>query len=320
VAESLRSLAEGQAGKEVTAEIREGNAAVARRLDEVAAVLEGQGASVHRVRAYRTASDVVRRLDRSVADILREEGLEGLDRLPSIGPVISRAIRSIVATGRLPILDRLRGEMDPERLLASVPGIGRRLAIRLHEDLGIATLEDLEAAAESGRLASAGGFGCKRVSGIVDTLASRLGHVRMPAGASETAAPVAELLDVDAEYRRCAASGDLPRITPRRFNPGREAWLPILHTERLGRHYTALFSNTARAHRLGRTRDWVVLFHDGPQGEQRETVVTAWQGPWRGRRIVRGREEECEKLYRRRPEAGMEHFLRDVSRERTPLP
>jgi len=279
-----------------TARIREGNAAVARRLEEVAGVLEEQGASVHRVRAYRTAADVVRRLDRSVADILKEQGVDGLERLPGIGPVLSRAIRSIVTTGRLPILERLRGEMDPERLLASVPGIGRKLAIRLHEDLGIATLEDLETAAESGRLASAAGFGRKRIAGILDTLASRLGRVRVPPVAAAAMPPVEELLDVDAEYRRRAAAKDLPRITPRRFNPRREAWLPILHTERSGRHYTAVFSNTARAHRLGRTGDWVVLFHDGPDGEQRETVVTAWQGPLRGRRIVRGREEECEKL------------------------
>ncbi|HSP95284.1 MAG TPA: helix-hairpin-helix domain-containing protein [Thermoanaerobaculia bacterium] len=276
---------------------REGNAAVARRLDEVADILEQQGASVHRVRAYRAAADRLRRLDRQAADILREEGLDGLDRLPDIGPVIARAIRSIVVTGRLPILERLRGEMDPERLFASVPGVGPRLAARLHDQYGIATLEDLEAAAESGRLAAIAGFGRKRIAGIRDTLASRLSRVRLPAGAPAQEVPAAELLDVAAEYLRRSAAGDLPLIAPRRFNPEREAWLPVLHTERGGRHYTALFSNTERAHRLGRTREWVVLFHDGPGGEHRDTVVTERQGPLRGRRVVRGREEECARLY-----------------------
>jgi DNA polymerase (family X) len=52
------------------------------------------------------------------------------------------------------------------------------------------------------------------------------------------------LLDVDSEYLRKARDGELPIITPRRFNPARAAWLPILHTERGGHHYTALFSNT----------------------------------------------------------------------------
>ena len=79
---------------------------------------------------------------------------------------------------------------------------------------------------------------------------------------------------------------------PRPFNPRHEAWLPILHTERNGRRYTALFSNTERAHRLGRTRDWVVLYFDDPRGKHQCTVVTECQAPLRGRRVVRGREME----------------------------
>lgn len=283
---------------------RRNNAAAARRLDEVAGLLEQQGANVHRVRAYRAAAQRLRDLEVPAAEILREEGLEGLERLPDIGPVIARAIRSMVTTGRLPILDRLRGEMDPERLLASVPGIGSRLAARLHDRNGIATLEDLEAAAESGRLAAIAGFGEKRLAGIRDTLATRLARIRVPAGAPAEPVPVSELLDVDAEYLRRSTDGDLPRIAPRRFNPEGKAWLPVLHTERGGRHYTALYSNTERAHRLGRTSDWVVLFHDGPEGESRQTVVTERQGPLRGRRIVRGREEECARFYAERPLGG----------------
>jgi hypothetical protein len=108
---------------------------------------------------------------------------------------------------------------------------------------------------------------------------------------------VEELLDVDREYREKAEAGVLPRVAPRRFNPRREAWLPILHTYRDDQHYTALYSNTPRAHRLGTTRDWVVLYGDGqPQGQW--TVITARHGPLRGRRIVRGREAECTRHYR----------------------
>jgi putative hydrolase len=98
---------------------------------------------------------------------------------------------------------------------------------------------------------------------------------------------------VDREYRSRAGAGELPMIAPRRFNPRREAWLPILHTERGPRHYTALFSNTARAHALGRTRDWVVIYADGALGERQWTVVTALSGVLRGQRVVRGREREC---------------------------
>jgi hypothetical protein len=237
-----------------------------------------------------------------VARILHDEGLEGLDRLPDIGPVISRAIQSLVVTGRLPMLERLRGEMEPDRLLTSVPGIGRELDARLHRELNISTLEDLEAAAHSGRLAAVEGFGAKRVAGILDTLASRINRAYFPRLATNDA-PVSELLDVDAEYRRRAAAGELKRIAPRRFNPNREAWLPILHTRRGDREFTALYSNTARAHELGRTGDWAVITHDGPGGEKQETVVTVRGGSLAGERVVRGREGECARFYAE-PERG----------------
>ena len=105
---------------------------------------------------------------------------------------------------------------------------------------------------------------------------------------------MATLLDVDREYRAGAHTGALPTIAPRRFNPRNEAWLPVLHTRRGDWHFTALYSNTARAHELGRTRDWVVLyFHDEDHAERQRTVVTEQRGPLRGRRVVRGREKEC---------------------------
>jgi DNA polymerase (family X) len=273
-----------------------GNEVVARRLEEVARILEIQNADGYRVRAWRAGASRVRGLDRSVARILHEEGIEGLERLPDIGPVMSRAIQSIVVTGRLSMLERLRGEMEPDRLLASVPGIGRELARRLHHELDISTLEDLEAAAHSGRLAAVEGFGTKRVAGILDTLASRLNRASFPRPATNDA-PVSELLDVDAEYRRRAAAGDLKRISPRRFNPKHEAWLPVLHTRRGDREFTALYSNTARAHEVGRTGDWVVIYHDGPGGESRATVVTVRGGALAGERVVRGREAECARFY-----------------------
>jgi DNA polymerase (family 10) len=76
------------------------------------------------------------------------------------------------------------------------------------------------------------------------------------------------------------------------LNPDHEAWLPIYHVEKSGWHFTALFSNTARAHELGTTRDWVVIYHDRDGDEDQCTVVTERGGPLKGRRVVRGRESE----------------------------
>ena len=268
------------------------NSAIAQRLAEVAVLLAAQDASAFRVAAYRNAAEVVRGLPEPVGAILDRSGLEGLDRLPGIGPTIARAIRDLVETGRLPMLERLRGESDAVALLASVPGIGRGLAERLHHEHGINTLEDLEAAAQDGRLGRVPLFGEKRLQGVREALAARLGHVPRSLPQSEPP-PVEEVLDVDREYRRRAAEGSLKLIAPRRFNPRHAAWLPVLHTVRADRHYTALYSNTARAHDLGRTRDWVVIYVDGGHGERQYTVVTATRGALEEKRVVRGREGEC---------------------------
>jgi len=94
-------------------------------------------------------------------------------------------------------------------------------------------------------------------------------------------------------YRK-AADGSLRTIAPKRFNPSGEAWLPVPHAQRGEWHFTALYSNTARAHELGRTRDWVVIYYyDGDHVEGQCTVVTESRGALAGKRVVRGREEEC---------------------------
>jgi len=277
------------------------NDAVANRLGEIAGLLDFQAANPFRVRAYRRAAATVRQLAVPASHILALQGTEGLDALPGIGPRLARTIRDMLVHGYSPILERLRGETDPIRLFGSLPGIGDRLATRLHDELGLETLEQLESAAHDGRLQNAG-FGPKRLAGVRNALAARLERKEKdgrPEGAQEPA--VEELLDIDREYREKAQAGELRLITPKRFNPERVAWLPVLHTERGPRHYTALFSNTARAHRLGRTRDWVVLYcDDGPRAHQ-WTIITSAFGLLRGRRIVRGREQECAAFYGREP-------------------
>jgi DNA polymerase (family X) len=105
------------------------------------------------------------------------------------------------------------------------------------------------------------------------------------------------LLDVDREYREKAVAGQLIKITPKRFNPKGEAW-PLLHTVRESWQFTALYSNTARAHQLGRVTDWVVIFfHKDSRAEGQRTIVTGAPGEAARRRIVRGREPEYLRYY-----------------------
>jgi DNA polymerase (family X) len=275
------------------------NRRVAGALRELADLFELQGANPFRVTAYRRAADTVERLDRDVGEILEREGFVGLTDLPNIGQGIAGAIREMVATGHWGQLDRLRGTVDPVRLFQSLPGIGPHLAGRIHDTLKVDTLEDLEIAAHDGRLESVPGVGPRRAALIRAEIAALLGRRPRPHVEPERHAPgVDVLLDVDREYREKAAKGRLPLIAPRRFNPERKAWLPVLHAQRGRWSFTALFSNTARAHELGKTHDWVVLyFYDDHHREEQHTVVTETRGPLAGQRVVRGREAECRAHY-----------------------
>src|SRR5512146_550313 len=143
------------------------NRDIAQKLREVALLLDEQGANRFRVQAYRTAADTLERLEVPVSQIAEQQGTDGLQALPGIGVSLARSIHTLVVTGRLPMLDRLRGSMDPVSLLASIPGIGPTLATRLHDDLGIDTLEQLEMAAHDGRLTEIEGIGPKKLQGII---------------------------------------------------------------------------------------------------------------------------------------------------------
>ena len=287
------------------------NEEVAVRLDAVADVLEAQEANPFRVQAYRNAANTLRNLARPAYEILVAEGEAGLRSFVGIGESLAHSIAQLVYAGRLDLLDQLRGETRPERVLATVPGIGPKLAGLIHEQLEIDTLADLSAAAYDGRLAQISGFGPRRLRAVRESLAGRLQprfQARAQSGvqaratnrALEDQPTVAELLDIDREYREQAKQDKLPCIAPRRYNPTGAAWLPVLHTQRGGTHFTALYSNTARAHELGATHDWVVIYCDENDDNSQWTVVTARYGALQRKRVVRGREKECQEYYARK--------------------
>jgi DNA polymerase (family X) len=278
------------------------NRQVAEALEEVAQLLKGQAANPFRIAAYRAAAGTLRSLNRPVADIVESEGQDGLRSLPGIGVSLAHSIEELVRTGRLELLGRLRDQQQADNELTSLPGVGDELADRIRQTLGINTLEELEGAAYDGRLGAVPGIGCKRIRAIRESLSLRLGRgpevVRSRRVPPPDEPSVGELLEVDRLYRQRAATGRLPRTAPHRFNPTGAAWLPILHLERGGRHYTAMFSNSAKAHEEQHLHDWVVIYRDDDKGYGQWTVITSRFGPLRGRRIVRGREVECREHYR----------------------
>lgn len=284
---------------------RPANDEVAAVLDRIADLLATQG-DVFRVRAYRTAAESVRTASVAVSDLVRTGGAPAVEALPGVGKSIGALLCEYVETGGVGLLSRLDGHVSPEDLFMTIPGIGEELAARIHDELGVETLEQLELAAHTGQLERVKGFGPRRARAVQEVLGERLGRsTRARAHRfrsremqhAEKSPSVAALLSADAEYQARAESGDLKRIAPRRFNPTGEAWLPVLHTHRDGWSITALYSNTWRAHQLRMTDDWVVLFAERDGHELQFTVVTETHGPLFGRRVVRGRERECHRHY-----------------------
>jgi hypothetical protein len=285
------------------------NQDIADVLGRISDLLEAQDADRYRVNAYRRAAKVILDLTQSAAGMAASDDNQKLEDLPNIGKSIAGTIRQYVRSGRNGLLERLEGQIAPEDLLTTVPGIGEALAWRIHTELDIVTLEELELAAHDGRLEEVEGIGRRRAEAIRDSVGAilirssrrrakrmrrfeRTGESTGP-GSSAVTPSVGAILEIDAEYRQRAGAGKLKTIAPRRFNPEGRSWLPIMHADREGWHFTTLFSNTARAHELKRTRDWVVIYFERDGLEDQCTVVTEPGGPLKGRRVVRGREKEC---------------------------
>ena len=255
----------------------------------------------------RNAPRVQRHIEQSQPDMVElvpgVAALETANAFQQVGvPRIAGGLAELARTGRWTYLERLRGFAEPRDIFCAIPGVGPKLARQLHETLRVETLEQLETALHEEGAAAVPGIGPRRLAMIRAALGHMLARIRAVRIGPSKEPAVDILLDVDREYRSKAKAEQLRKIAPKRFNPKGEAWLPILHTRRGKWHFTALFSNTARAHELDKVRDWVVLyFHSDSGGEAQRTVVTETRGPLADYRIVRGRERECSSFYEHTP-------------------
>jgi len=283
------------------------NDQIAGLLDDIADLLENREADAHRVRAYRDAGRSVRGSQASLPDLYSRKGEEGLREIPGIGQGLSSVIAEYLRTGHSSLHDDLVARADPVHLFRQLPGISEKLARRITKQLEVRSLEELELAAHDGRLKKLKGFGPERVRAVKEVLAGRLspgtrgGREQSGEGQGNrgepSRPPVSLLIDLDREYRDKARAGELEMIAPRRFNPEGKAWLPLMKTKRKGWSFTVLYSNTSRAHQLGKTHDWVVVYYHRDGSEGQCTLVTASQGDLAGDRVVRGREQECRRHY-----------------------
>ncbi len=153
------------------------NADVAAIFDEIADLLEIQGANPFRIRAYRNAARMVQELGRDVRELLHRG--EDLTELPGIGEDLAGKIAEIVETGSCAMLKKLHKQL-PAALteLLKLPGLGPKRVKALYHELDIHTLEQLHRAARDGRLRELPGFGAKTEQRILGALEARRGAAR----------------------------------------------------------------------------------------------------------------------------------------------
>ncbi|MDP3091423.1 MAG: DNA polymerase/3'-5' exonuclease PolX [Nitrospira sp.] len=151
------------------------NADIAADFDELADLLEIEGANPFRIRAYRNAARTMRDLPQDVAAMLKKG--EDLTELPGIGKDLAAKIREIVETGTAAMLEEHRKTV-PATLteLLKIPGVGPKRVKVLYRDLGIRSLDQLRKAAQDGRVRGLRGFGEKTEQYLLHRLQARSGE------------------------------------------------------------------------------------------------------------------------------------------------
>ena len=145
------------------------NAEAASLLREIADLLDLQGERF-KPEAYRRAARSVESLTEELGAVA---GRHGLRDVPGIGEAIEAKVGEYLATGTIPYLERLRGEVPPGLLeLMRLPGVGPKTTRRFWTELGVIDRTSLTGAIDSGRVAGLKGFGARKVEQLTAALAA----------------------------------------------------------------------------------------------------------------------------------------------------
>jgi len=149
------------------------NAEIAAALDELGVLYELDGAVKYRVQAYGTAAKAIRESPVSVAELA---AAGRATEIPGVGKTLAEKIDALLATGEIPATVKLKARFPATLIeVTRVPGVGAKTARRLFEELGIASMEDLKAAAEAERIREVKGLGPKAEENVLAAL-ERLGE------------------------------------------------------------------------------------------------------------------------------------------------
>ena len=149
------------------------NAEIAAALEELGVLYELDGAVKYRVLAYGTAAKAIRESPVSVAELA---AAGRATEIPGVGKTLAEKIDALLATGEIPAAVKLKAKFPPSLIeVTRVPGVGPKTARRLFDELGVATLDDLRAAADGERIREMKGLGPKAEKNVLAGL-ERLGE------------------------------------------------------------------------------------------------------------------------------------------------
>lgn len=197
------------------------NIEIARIFDEVADLLDIQGANAFRIRAYRNAARTIGTLGTPVETLVATDS-DALEELPGIGADLAGKIAEICRTGKLGLVEEL-ARKTPESLVAllRIPGIGPKRARLIHRKLGVKTIAELEQAARRGKLSTLPGLGAKTERAVLQGIGQERAHgERVPLADAEAyirpvverlrASPGVGQLEIAGSFRRRAETvGDV---------------------------------------------------------------------------------------------------------------
>ncbi len=184
---------------------------VAEILVEIGVLLELKGENPFKTRAYQNAARTLEGLTEPLETLVAEKRL---GELKGFGEALQDKITTLVTTGRLPYYEELKASIPPGLLaMLDLPGVGPKKVKVLHEQLGIESIEQLEAACKEGKVAELAGFGEKSQGKILEGIefrrkyASRH-HLSTALSVSE---PILDNLRSHPDVIRCSTAGSLRR-------------------------------------------------------------------------------------------------------------
>ncbi|WP_269524468.1 DNA polymerase/3'-5' exonuclease PolX [Coraliomargarita parva] len=181
-------------------------------LESIAVLLELKGENPFKIRAYQTGARALETMEEELGEVIEAGKLASVK---GIGSALVEKIETLHATGELEYYKKLRASVAPGLIeMLEIPGLGGKKVKKLHDELGVESIEALKSACESGEVAGLKGFGAKSAEKILTGIENRAAYAQRHLwwDAQEVAAPILEGLRALSGVERAEAAGSLRRL------------------------------------------------------------------------------------------------------------